>query len=116
MHTPRALPGGTLNGLVGRYFAAVSVDDANVFRGAVGFWRLGDPCAACAVPPADPAQVVRVPCRNPRGHAHAQVKVWLANRHGEGGARVLAPVAPTREEARRRIVDMCERIRVVGHL
>ncbi|KIF05173.1 hypothetical protein PL81_14685 [Streptomyces sp. RSD-27] len=115
-HKPRMLPVGTLDGLIGRYFIAVSLDETGAFRGGNGFWRLGDPCTICADRPLDPADRRWEPCRNPRGHAHAQLDMWRASRLPESGMRVLAPFAPTVDSARARAIEMCERIRTVGHL
>ncbi|MFD0352962.1 hypothetical protein ACFVHW_04320 [Streptomyces sp. NPDC127110] len=116
MDRPQVLPVGTLKGLVGRYFIAASLDDTGAFRGGNGFWRLGDPCTRCAERPLDPADVRREPCLNPRGHAWSQVRTWRSNGVPESSVRVLAPRAASPEEARARAVEMCERLRTVGHL
>ncbi|MFD4933474.1 hypothetical protein [Streptomyces virginiae] len=116
VHKPRVLHVDTLNVLIGRYFIAVSLDDTGAFRGGNGYWRLGDPCSLCADRPLDPADRSWAPCHNPRGHAHAQLDMWRAGRLPESGMRVLAPLAPTADAARARAIEMCERIRTVGHL
>ncbi|RSS95093.1 hypothetical protein EF903_05485 [Streptomyces sp. WAC05292] len=116
VNRPRVLPVGTLAGLVGRYFIAVSLNEDGSFRGGNGFWRLGDPCTRCADRPLDPSDVRRELCRNPRGHAWAQMDMWRSSGLPESGMRVLAPRATSYEEARARAIDMCEQIRTVGHL
>ncbi|MFZ3557132.1 hypothetical protein [Streptomyces sp. BH055] len=107
---------GTLKGLVGRYFIAVSLGDDGSFGGGNGFWRLGDPCTICGPRYCDPSVVRMEPCRNPRGHAWSQVHAWQSSRVPESQVKVFAPRASSVEEARARAVEMAEEIRVHGHL